>query len=72
MSNLFWMRSTVLQSSAAWKLWPAPAGVRGHVALGEVALAPAVVRGVDGDAERRVAVDGARDMIVTQASSPRT
>ena len=42
---------------------PPPAA--GDVALGDVALAPAVMRGVDGQAERRVFVgDGARDEIV--------
>ena len=35
------------------------------MALGDVALAPAVMRGIDGEAERRVAVgDRARDVIV--------
>ena len=44
-------------------LHPPPPG--GHEALGDVALAPAVVRGVDGQAERGVAVgDGALDMVV--------
>ena len=60
------MRLTVLQSSAGLEraaLHPAPAG--GDEALGDVALAPAVMGGVDGEAERRVAVgDGALDVIV--------
>ncbi len=44
-------------------LHPPPPG--GHEALGDVALAPAVMGGVDGQAERRVAVrDGALDVIV--------
>jgi len=37
----------------------------GDVPLGQIAFAPAVMRGVDGDAERRVIVfDGALDVIV--------
>ena len=60
------MRLTVRQSSAGLEraaLHAAPAG--GHEALGDVALAPAVMGGVDGQAERRIAVrDGALDMVV--------
>ena len=60
------MRLTVRQSSAGLEraaLHAPPPG--GHEALGDVALAPAVVGGVDGQAERRVAVlDGARDVVV--------
>ena len=44
-------------------LHPAPPG--GDEPLGDVALAPAVMGGVDGQAERRIAVrDGALDVIV--------
>jgi len=44
-------------------LHPPPPG--GHEALGDVALAPAVMRRVDGEAERGIAVrNGALDMIV--------
>ena len=41
------------------------AAAAGDVALGEIALAPAVMGGIDGEAERRIAVlDRALDMIV--------
>ena len=60
------MRLTVRQSSAGLEgaaLHASPPG--GHEPLGDVALAPAVMGGVDGQAERRIAVrDGALDMIV--------
>ena len=64
--NFFLMRSTVFQSSADWidaVLHPPASG--GDEALGDVALAPAVVRGVDREGERRIAVlDRALDMVV--------
>ncbi len=60
------MRSTVFQSSAAWKSRPCTRRrPGGDVALGEIALAPAVMGGVDGEAKRGIAVlDRALDVIV--------
>src|SRR5262245_36457906 len=45
--------------------WAGPAGPAAPMALGDVALAPAVAVGVDGDAERVIAgVDGAAELVV--------
>ena len=66
MSKPFLMRSTSRQLNCAWKMRASrDAHAAALVALGDVALAPAVAVGVDGQAKRVVAlVDGAADMVV--------
>ena len=64
--NFLRSRATSAQEKRAWKLSLCGARARGRdVALGEVALAPAVVVEIDGEAERDVAVgDGALDVVL--------